>query len=301
MSTCISPLTLHRGAHVVPCGKCNFCLSNKRQDWSFRLEQELHDASSARFITLTYDADTVPIVQTDQGEKFTLRKEDLGRFHEEIKQFQNRYINKHAKKNKWARQKTNGFKAKWRIRYFSVGEYGSNTQRPHYHSIMFNAMPETLEALSSGQIWGRGFVKFGNVNTKTINYVAKYVVDRPAQLITGMIRPFCFMSKNPGLGHGYLGRAKKWHKPMAGQREDYRFYRKNGQYRIRLPRYYKDRMFTTTERQVAAIEASFQSNEQYDREISQLCLYGDPHQEYEHRLKAKHDRIRVKSLELNTF
>ena len=33
-----------------------------------------------------------------------------------------------------------------KISYYAVGEYGDNTQRPHYHIILFNAIPRIVEA-----------------------------------------------------------------------------------------------------------------------------------------------------------
>lgn len=304
MAQCISPVILNRGALVVPCSKCNFCLSNRRADWSFRLEQELHDAASAKFITLTYDAENVPIELDEKGNAYyALSKAHLMQFHKQIKQFQARLITKQKRKGKWSTEFTNNYKKKWRIRYLSVGEYGSNTDRPHYHSIMFNALPETWNALADGKIWGRGFVKFGETTTKSINYVCKYVVDREPDMIWGRIKPFSFMSKNPGLGAGYLGRAKKWHRNKPGQREAYRFYTLKGKFKARLPRYYKDRMFTTVERQIAGIEAEMQAFARQEDELLQLATlnYPDPEREYEHRRQFKHAMIRVKSKQLNTF
>lgn len=304
MAKCISPTILNRGTLVVSCGKCNFCLSNRRQDWSFRLEQELHDASSSRFLTLTYDAEQVPIEFDKNGTAYyAVSKTHLMQFHKSIKQYQGRAITKMKRKGKWSTEYTNYYKKKWRIRYLSVAEYGSNTDRPHYHSIIFNVLPETLNALADGKIWGRGFVKFGTTTTKSINYVAKYIVDREPDMIWGRVKPFSFMSKNPGIGHGYIERSKKWHKPKPGQREDYRYYTQNGKFKQRLPRYYKDRMFTTMEKQVAGIEAEMQAYAKEMDDMLQLATMGyrDPAGELEHRRQFKHAMIRVKSKQLNTF
>ena len=47
---------------LVPCQKCPVCLSKSRNDWSFRLRQEVgRDRSHCYFVTLTYDNDHLPI------------------------------------------------------------------------------------------------------------------------------------------------------------------------------------------------------------------------------------------------
>lgn len=302
MAQCISPLSLNRGAQVVPCGKCNFCLSNNRQDWSFRLEQELKVAQSAKFLTLTYEAEHLPIEKdTNTGEPyFALSKQHLGRFHMSLKQYQNRWITKECKRQKLNKEDKTKLKKKWRIRYFSVGEYGSNNFRPHYHLILFNIHPTVSEAIANGQIWSKGFVKFGEVNSKTINYTCKYVIDKEPEKIEGKIKPFKFMSKNPGLGHNYLEHNTTWHK----SRGTARFYKLNADgSKGRLPRYYKERIFSKVERQVYSIEAQFQSDALYESQIEALenMHYANPYQELEFRRQYAHAKIRIKSQQLNTF
>src|SRR5690625_7067719 len=81
---CPSPISIKdpNGQHSwqriqVPCGKCGACKHNRRADWSFRLQQELRDAESALFLTLTYSDENLPV--TENGE-ITLRKKDTQLF-----------------------------------------------------------------------------------------------------------------------------------------------------------------------------------------------------------------------------
>jgi hypothetical protein len=289
---------------TVPCGSCNFCLSNKRSDWSFRLLQELGSARTARFITLTYDDKSVPLELDEKGEPyFALDKAHLGNFHKVLKQWQKRYLKREAKKLRLnTEDKTKYFK-RWAIRYYSVGEYGSNTDRPHYHSILFNLHPTTVETLASGGIWGKGFVHFGEVTGNSINYVCKYVIDRNTDLPKGRVKPFTFMSKNPGIGHSYLAMKSVWHKADGDPQEDLRFYIQDGKFKKRLPRYYKDRIFSEEERILAGATAQAQAMEAYDKLIAELEYkhYGNPHTEYNKRREFAHAMIRVKSKNQNTF
>lgn len=105
-----------------------------------------------------------------------------------------------------------------RIRYFYVGEYGDNTNRPHYHISMFGMSGFSLfEVLSptGGTIsvtgesiisnaWGRGFVKVDEFNELTAQYVAGYVVKKLTNFgdprLSGRVPEFAGMSRRPGLG-----------------------------------------------------------------------------------------------------
>lgn len=152
MPRCISPLSLKRGNErlVVPCGKCNFCLQAKRAEWTFRLRQELDVCSSAFFLTLTYDDYQLPMSPAGVPE---LRKDHVQKFMKRLR-------------------KLNVAK----LRYYTVGEYGSRTERPHYHSIMFNLEVKALNALP--QVWGHGHVHVGDVSPASIHYTTKFHLNK---------------------------------------------------------------------------------------------------------------------------
>lgn len=161
---CISPLSLRQNGsiNVVPCGKCNFCLSSKRDDWSFRLRQELKVSTSASFLTLTYSTDKLPINPSGHLE---LRKSDCQLFMKRLR-------------------KVNSVP----LRFYTVGEYGTRTARPHYHSILFNLDPSVRTQLH--QIWQLGNVHVGDVTGASIHYVTKYVINRHQDVYDGREPPF---------------------------------------------------------------------------------------------------------------
>lgn len=152
---CISPIKLKHG-DIVPCGKCNFCLTSIRQDWNFRLHEELRTADTAFFLTLTYEDSQLPLVDQDDGQTVsTLFKPDVQKFLKRL-----RYHHQEKKT----------------IRYYAVGEYGSKTDRPHYHVIMFNLSIAAL--LDLDKIWSHGNIKIGDVNAASIPYVTKYHLNK---------------------------------------------------------------------------------------------------------------------------
>lgn len=263
---CISPLLVRTSGRrdFVPCGKCNFCLQVKRADWSFRLEQELKRVKTATFLTLTYDPGNCPINTSGVP---VLNKRDLQLFQKRLR-----------KENRKA--------CDWPIRYYSVGEYGSITMRPHYHSIMCNVHPDISARFSD--IWSLGMVHTGDVNPASIHYVTKYVINRTEDY-AGREPPFSFMSKRPGLGSDYLRTHTGWHK------DDLRNYTQVNGITRRLPRYYKDKIFTDYEKQKMAQRAIEQSDEAYVNEIRTLSkFHQDPYHYYEERLTQAHTMIKSK-------
>lgn len=170
MAACISPIKLRRTGITVPCGKCNFCLQSQRADWTFRLNQELINCETAWFITITYDDEHLPTVAgADEfgeyiGDIPTLRKEHVQKF---MKRLRKAHQLPHVP-----------------IRYYTVGEYGTKTQRPHYHSIMFNLPFEAISLANvEGKtnlelIWGNGSVRVDPCNGATIHYVTKYHLNK---------------------------------------------------------------------------------------------------------------------------
>ena len=123
----------------VPCGKCNFCLESRRAEWSFRLRQELKVSTSAHFLTLTYEDQKLPRTADGLG---TLLKSDLQKF---FKRLRKESVNK--------------------LRYYAVGEYGTNTERPHYHALLFNCENKVLEE-TLVTVWSLGQVQIGTVTDR---------------------------------------------------------------------------------------------------------------------------------------
>lgn len=133
-----------------------------------------------------------------------------------------------------------------RLRFIACGEYGENTQRPHYHAILFGVgfndertvrrgdMPlyssPTLEAL-----WGKGAAIYGRVTPASAAYVAGYTMKHVGERgcdSDGVVRqpPFFRCSTHPGIGAFYA----------ASYPGDFRAGALvSGDSRVRIPRYYR--------------------------------------------------------------
>lgn len=221
---CIQPLTL--ADRVVPCGKCIECKARRVSHWSYRLMEESKRCDSAHFITFTYeDQQNTKSSDTAHFTKSGLRTLLL----RDVQLFWKR-VRKRAEK-----------RGSVHIKYYCAGEYGSKSGRPHYHAIVFNALPEELEGS-----WEHGYMHFGTVTGASVGYCLKYISkgSRVPEYKGDDRKPeFSIMSK--GLGANYLTDSIiDWHKAAPVDRgclviEDGR--------KISLPRYYKDRIFNAQE------------------------------------------------------
>lgn len=266
---CISPVFVRRTRLSVPCGKCNFCLALRRADWTFRLKQELKISSSASFVTLTYDEEN--LVFADDGP--TLCKSDLQLFFKRLRK-----------------------KEKKGIRYYAVGEYGTETSRPHYHIILFNASSSKVVE-DSWKVDGKpiGMTHIGLVTPASIHYVTKYVINRVCDY--GLrAPPFQVMSRNPGIGDNYRITHFEYH------RKSMKNYTSVNGIVARLPRFYKDHFFTSKERQRFYEEAIVLNDVEYAKEIDRLTkFHSDPYHYFDERERVAHEKIFSKVNSLNKF
>lgn len=188
----------------LPCGQCIGCRLERSRQWAIRClnEKQLHKHNA--YVTLTYKDETIP-------ENGTLRYRDY-------QLFMKRLV-KHFRPHK--------------IRFYMCGEYGTQTNRPHYHAILFNVRFEDQQLHSENvqgnrlyssptldRIWQLGHGLIGEVTFESAAYVARYITTK----ITGQLAEshyerltldgeiirlepeFNHMSLKPGIGKRWLER-----------------------------------------------------------------------------------------------
>lgn len=217
---CVSPFVItdkFGRRQSVPCGKCYECRRAKQQEWCFRLDQEQRSSKIALFITLTYDDENIPYCEGFPS----LCKKDVQLYFKRVRKFL-------EKKS---------------IKYYCVGEYGDKTSRPHYHLLLFYYGDFTRSKLVSGldQSWHCGFSYILPLQGAS-GYVTKYVMKMDSR--DHLVPPFSLISH--GIGKSYLTSAKiQYHKSnFIG------YGVKPGGYKVALPRYYKDKIFSTYDKLV---------------------------------------------------
>lgn len=185
--------------------------------WAFRLSNEFKFSESAHFLTFTYDTRYVPI--TPQG-RLSVSKSDMQKYFKRLRKA-------HVHVNK--------------IKYFLCAEYGSHTERPHYHAIIFNAYLDFIESS-----YDLGNIFRGDVNPATIYYTLKYMCKSEWKPQPGDDRSPEFQLMSKGLGAGYINeRTMKYH--HADLTDRYNLPLEGGK-KVAMPRYYKEKLYTEQQR-----------------------------------------------------
>ncbi len=231
----------------VDCGKCPPCKKLIGSQWAFRLKMEDRVSRSSFFITLTYSPKYVPI---SPNGLLTLQKKDVTDFIKRLRKLEG-----HTD-----------------LRYYAVGEYGSKTNRPHYHIIMFNV--ENKENIYKA--WKKnkepiGSIDIGDVKSESIKYTLKYISKKgKIPMWNGDDRIKEFSNKSKRLGSNYVVKhwetkkkphlVKKNNKIYTQYRTEYiphlkqsiinyhlddlsRYYVKDGKYKIKMPKYYANLIY----------------------------------------------------------
>jgi hypothetical protein len=188
---CLTPICIDYGkstARLVPCGRCIECVESRAKQWTVRLSHELTQHDESSFITLTYSDDQIP-------DDWKLRTRDVQLFLKRLRK-------------------------DFDLRYFVTGEYAPETRRPHYHGVLFGL---SLDNNDLADYWSHGLCYSGDVTLKSIQYVTKYCVKIDSDKQT---RPFCLMSRRPGLGHSMISKVDTSTVSLSGRK-------------FMVPRYYR--------------------------------------------------------------
>lgn len=187
----------------LPCRKCIGCRLDIARQWAVRCVHEAQMHKENAFLTLTYNDKFLPAGGT-------LVKKDLQLFFKRLRDLLYRQDEEHPIK----------------FRYYAVGEYGSDGDRPHYHILLFgfNFPDRVLFYQENGKslftssilqnLWPFGYVTIGDLNFDTACYCARYVQKKyigeyPDEHYKGRIPEFAIMSKmQGGIGKSWFDRYK---------------------------------------------------------------------------------------------
>lgn len=219
----------------VPCGRCPPCQTRRVSEWAFRLRKQEEISDSALFVTLTYNTTHVPI--SPKG-FMNLCKRDFQLFMKRL-----RKLHSYEK-----------------ITYYACGEYGSNSYRPHYHAIIFNAREDEV-----AKSWQLGEIHIGKVTGASIAYTLKYINKGkriPLHKNDDRIPEFSLMSK--GMGSNYLTPSTvNYHKSDLSKA----YIKIENGIKIALPRYYKNKIYNEHEQKSQAfiVKKLAEENDQRSR------------------------------------
>lgn len=196
---CYHPIHIRNpsGDFVVPCGKCFGCQSKRREDFAFRLKEEMKHSICSYTVTLTYDDLHLPplesFVDRDPLDYLEI-SDDCSDCSFYFHPVQIDHVQRFIK----VLRKT------YKLRYFGVGEYGSHSNRPHYHIIFFFQCPVSFFDFDRlvRQKWLYGSkIKVDRTDDSCIEYTLKYCL-KPYGVKQPSPKVFC--SKNPFIGYSYF-------------------------------------------------------------------------------------------------
>lgn len=180
------------------CGQCMSCRINKSRMWSNRIMLERIVHQDASFVTLTYKDEEL---------------KHITEWNADVPLVGNLVLTDAQKWLKRLRKMVDN-----PIRYFLVGEYGENTQRPHYHAAVFG-LPNCIYGRTRPgnsccgscdlvkRSWKLGHSYLGELNSQSASYIAGYVTKKwtkedlwTKEKLKGRRTEFARMSLNPGIG-----------------------------------------------------------------------------------------------------
>ena len=181
------------GDLLLPCGKCDECISKRAVEWATRAKHEISCHKENCFITLTY---------RDENRPQTTIKKDFQLF---IKRLRKKY------------------KLENKIRYMVSYEYGTKNNNFHMHAILFgfNFENQTVHKYNNGNplfvspdlddLWPYGYHTIAQANEKTAYYIASYALKGNDKEVidneTGEVDQYrdCMdVSKRPAIGLNYF-------------------------------------------------------------------------------------------------
>lgn len=205
----------------VPCGCCHSCERSRMRSYMIRLLYELSVYPDSLFITLTFDDYHLDKFRDNPNKAVRL--------------FLDRVRKTYGKT----------------IRHWIVPEFGSLRGRLHYHGLLFGVGDINI-GYRLDSLWRYGFIYVGYANDKTARYITKYVtksLSRPY----GKDLPRIISSK--GVGASYLTDENiEFHCSQTGVLRPYILF---GSYKVPLPRYYYDKIFSDEDKLCMLIERSY--------------------------------------------
>lgn len=293
LDTCFSPIKVYRGdrSFVVPCGKCSACRLGRANDWSMRLGSEISATPYTIWFTLTYNNKYLPTLKRKvsdgkvvyysdhsdnirfDGKRDVLRVDDIEIVSgavlttPEIEKLNDSsrtsYLSKrdiqlfykNLRKLLYETFEGNKGVCDYSLRYYCIGEYGSNTLRAHSHHLVFVQEKVVADFLMSKGLYTCWkmcdrtlFDKYCSLTGDGVrNYVTQYVTSfasLPSIYSDKSVRPFRLASKSPSIGFSEFDEQKIFEDVLRGiVYYDKTVSRIGAKYLLRYPKSFLSRLF----------------------------------------------------------
>jgi len=228
------------------------CKIQRVREWTVRIIHEMRYFKYSVFATLTYNEENLPL-------NYSLDKKEFQKFMKRLR-------------------KALG---EQKVKYFACGEYGEESQRPHYHAIILGLRYDDVTQKLIEENWKHGFVKLGTVTKDSIRYTVDYMhkkyngeLGKKLYESSGRECPFQLVSQGMGKRHA-LDSIEQYAENL------YMTY--NGK-KMGLPRYYRKLYGITSD--MLRSQAIKRASERYEELMSRGDCY------LTEKSKAAHQRER---------
>lgn len=231
------------------CGNCIECRKQYAREWQIRLTEDIKDNTNGKFIALTFSDESIWKI-TDKINKDTIKLDGYALDNAIAKYAVRHWLERWRKKYKTS------------IRHFLITELGhEGTENIHMHGIAWTN--ETYQAIRD--TWQYGWIyprnekeeKENYVTERSIGYMTKYITKQDEQ----HSQYKAIILTTPGIGAQYLQRIQRDKYKYKGKNTTL-YYRTSTGHKIALPKYWRNKLFTETEKEQLWIE-SMNKNQKY--------------------------------------
>lgn len=246
----------------IACGDCMECRKKKSREWLMRLTEEVKHNNKAKFITLTFNPESLSELRTalwEQDKKLGKEQErqgydlDNGICTIAIRRFYERWRKEHKKPP----------------RYWFINELGhGQTEHVHMHGIIWDTDVDKIERIwKYGFIWKGKPIRKGKVIIGYENYVSEATVSYMMKYVTKVdfkhkhFKPLILCSN--GIGRDYMKTMAAEQNKFNGDKTREYYLTKTG-HKVSLPIYIRNKVYNEKERELLWIK-------KLDEEVRYVC------------------------------
>lgn len=226
---CLNPINTN--GQEAGCGQCGPCRTNAVREKTAQLILEHQHSLRSVMATLTYRDEDQPLVTHPEVNSRLSRREE--KYYKDAMALAPVCPETPTLLKTHLRQIGNALRRHGYARHFGVGEYGTETGRPHYHFLVFGADPWVLKNCLEADGWSFGYIHTRPVTgSKQMAYTAGYTLKKQAEktYLPGQEPETAIRPIGPALGMPYISTLAHWfsHQPFAKTRDVPRFFRYDG-------------------------------------------------------------------------
>lgn len=225
---------------LVSCGKCYDCMMTARAQFCVRCAAELKDSVCAFFVTLTYSDYNLPFWNFSRVERRNAL--DYAKLHPHEFGVYSKFVLEPRHCSHFFKSMQKQIKLYSESLLFRMvvnGEYGTWTQRPHLHALIYSPIYFTISdfSLLLSRCWKYGGINVKPVSPANINYMGKHCMkEDKGSILQNRVSPI-FQRRSSY--HKGIGRSLSKDVCVVANYNNDKNFISYGRYKVLMPRYIK--------------------------------------------------------------